>query len=190
MAPRTVHARKSGTGTWCGVLATVVASDPKEVTCRRCLALLNPRPATGHLLASRRGRTTAVCGAASTLAKPLYFTTEAKATCPACLAWAASTCRSCHRTSDERPDPDPLVEGLCGACREADAEVAADQVASRRHGQVYVVITMDGRTVSDVEVLDAMPRWDWEVLNQVVRVGNVNGGDSVTVEMPAENRGR
>lgn len=63
-------------------------------------------------------------------------------------------------------------------------------------GTVYVVTTLehdfdaDVPVVTDREVLDAMPEWDWKALGQDVRVANVNGGDSALVEMPAENRGR
>lgn len=57
-------------------------------------------------------------------------------------------------------------------------------------GTVYVVTTPIHRGRLDVEVLDAMPQWDWQDLGQEVRAANVNGGDSALVEMPAENRGR
>lgn len=44
---------------------------------------------------------------------------------------------------------------------------------------VYAVITLgDDGTITDVEFLDEPPSWDLEALNQVCRVGNVNGGDS------------
>jgi hypothetical protein len=59
-------------------------------------------------------------------------------------------------------------------------------------GQVFIVIgryrSTDG--VAEVEVLDKMPLWDWVAQNQIVLVGNVNGGDSAPVPMPEENRGR
>lgn len=63
-------------------------------------------------------------------------------------------------------------------------------------GTVYVVSELgfdfdkDLPVVKDLEILDTCPQWDWESLGQVVRVANVNGGDSSPVEMPAENRGR
>lgn len=77
----------------------------------------------------------------------------------------------------------------------SDLTIAArvlDSVMSPREddGTVYVVTTLAGRGIEDVEVLDAMPRWDWKALGQEVRVANVNGGDSAYVDMPAENRGR
>jgi hypothetical protein len=52
--------------------------------------------------------------------------------------------------------------------------------------EVYVVISFDkaGR-VTDLELLDAMPQWDWVSEGQQVRLGNINGGDSTVVEMPA-----
>jgi hypothetical protein len=58
--------------------------------------------------------------------------------------------------------------------------------------EVYAIITIDpvSRDITDCEFLSGPPRWDWLALGQIVRVGNINGGDSVLVEMPEENRGR
>lgn len=66
------------------------------------------------------------------------------------------------------------------------ARVRPDAPEDEDDGELFVVLSPDG----DVEVLDKQPRWDWEALGQVVRVANVNGGDSAAVPMPAENRGR
>ena len=43
-------------------------------------------------------------------------------------------CTQCWRHADERPTGDTLIGGLCGACREANAEIAADNhaVAAKR----------------------------------------------------------
>lgn len=38
-------------------------------------------------------------------------------------------CSQCWRHADERPTGDRLIDGLCGACREANAEIAADDAA-------------------------------------------------------------
>ncbi len=45
-------------------------------------------------------------------------------------------CTQCYRHADERPTGDTLIGGLCGACREANVEIAADDeaVAAKRHG--------------------------------------------------------
>lgn len=50
--------------------------------------------------------------------------------------------------------------------------------------EVYIVISPNG----DVELLDAMPRWNWEAEGQTVRVGHINGGDSAPVPMPPSHR--
>jgi hypothetical protein len=57
--------------------------------------------------------------------------------------------------------------------------------------EVYAVLSFDrhGR-VTDVEFLDSIPQWDWVENEQVVVVGNINGGDSDLVSMPAENKGK
>lgn len=51
---------------------------------------------------------------------------------------------------------------------------------------IYVVIGKDGH----LELLNSCPRWDWEAMGQTVRMGNINGGDSVEIPMPSENKGR
>ena len=59
-------------------------------------------------------------------------------------------------------------------------------------GAVYIVLTwsQSHQAVSDLEVLDEMPKWDWMAQGQQVYEANINGGDSVLVEMPKANVGR
>jgi len=70
-----------------------------------------------------------------------------------------------------------LLEG------QADSAVVAPDA-------VFVVSTLEQGHIVDQEILDTRPRWDWLALNQVVRHGYINGGDSVVIDMPAENRGQ
>lgn len=90
-----------------------------------------------------------------------------------------------------------IAEARLGYVKTSTTLALAEEV--RRHRDAayrdldkgtYVVITIARGRVSDCEVLDELPQWDWLALGQVVRIGNVNGGDSAPVEMPAENRGR
>ena len=63
-----------------------------------------------------------------------------------------------------------------------EARAAVEALLDR---EVYVVISCDPDTRPaewDVEVLDQCPRWNWFVLGQIVRVANVNGGDSALVQ--------
>lgn len=55
--------------------------------------------------------------------------------------------------------------------------------------KVWIVMTDNG-DVEHMEVLDRIPRWDWEAQGQQVYEAEVNGGDSNLVVMPAENLGR
>jgi hypothetical protein len=96
---------------------------------------------------------------------------------------------------DEEPEYDRLTVGELMA--EYDRVIGAPSAAARseqnwKWAETYAVITIDPETraITDCEFLSGMPQWDWLALGQVVRVGNVNGGDSIPVDMPEENKGR
>jgi hypothetical protein len=86
----------------------------------------------------------------------------------------------------EMPTLDDLIDELPD---HVDEDIPAWE-CPRFPADVHVVITLDAGKVTDCEVLDCAPRWDWQALGQVVRNGNINGGDSIEVAMPEENRGR
>jgi hypothetical protein len=77
----------------------------------------------------------------------------------------AFPCAVCHRTADERPGNRRLRDGVCGACREANAEAeadAADVKATRTRNAAEFVQTFP------VAVLTAAARGDID-LNAIAR---------------------
>jgi hypothetical protein len=96
------------------------------------------------------------------------------------------------RMINGRPDDLQTYADSLRACTGSVSVTVTDkgQTVTSTPSAVYMVITVRDGQVVDVEVLDQFPRWDWLSLGQIVRVGNVNGGDSVVVDMPVENRGR